>query len=82
MYFLIGAVAYVIFGVIKLRFYDWNNEGGWLMMMSDQRNCKFPVIVYPVLLLCYLTWPIGFFVRKFSFSECIFKLQLHLTAGL
>lgn len=69
-------VTYCVVGVIKLRFFDRNNEGDWLAMLSDQRNRRCNVIwVYVCLLVSLLTWPVAIFSKKVCFTRWFFRFQ-------
>jgi hypothetical protein len=72
---LIG-LSYIVIGLIKLKWFDWNKEGDWLLMLSDNRNRRCNVIwVYILLLVTLFTWPLGLFNKKTSLARSFFQFQ-------
>ena len=68
MWYILIAIAvfvvYFIIGVLKLRYFDLNNDGDWLMMWSDHRSCRSPIVwLYVAVIVCWLSWPLIIFSR-------------------
>lgn len=73
---LLAVVAWLIVGIAKLRYFDRNREGDWLLMLSDKRNRRCSVIwVFVFLLISWLTWPIAIFSSKICLTGSFFRLQ-------
>ena len=69
-------LGYIVCGALKLKFFDRNGDGDWLMMLSDERSRKCHGIwVYVLLFLCWLTWPVGIISKKVSLARSFFHLQ-------
>lgn len=67
---------YVTLGVIKLRYFDRNQDADWLMMLADKRNRRCHVAwFYVMLLVAYLSWPIALFTKKVSLAKVFFQFQ-------
>lgn len=50
----VALALWFIAGVFWVRF----NDAGWLIMITDSRNCRRTWLAYPALILTWLFWPI------------------------
>jgi hypothetical protein len=75
-FYIIAPIVYVIVGAMKLKFFDRNNEAGWLMLLSDDRSRRCGAVwVYIMLLVAWFTWPIAIFSKELSLVGCFFRFQ-------
>lgn len=42
-------------------------DGGWVVMISDDRNCRHTWLAFPALILCWVFWPIRRLVGRLCF---------------
>ncbi len=67
---------YFTIGIIKLKFFDRNKEGDWLMLLSDERSRRCNIIwLYVFLFISWVTWPIAIFSKDICITEWFFRFQ-------
>lgn len=82
MIHLIFAAIYILIGVLKVKWFDRNDEGGWMHMLSDSRNTNWTWLSFIGLAVAWITWPIGLIFPGICFNEALFKIQWSLCVYL